>query len=142
MCRIEPHREQPGDRGLAGHHLPELGAVSDLVLLELALQERERERRPVDGQRWSVVVAEQVRERTDVILMPVRQHDGLDVVEPLPYVLEVRKDEVDAGHLGVREGQTDVDDQDAVVELHARHVPPDLTDASQEDDARGPAGFR
>jgi hypothetical protein len=138
----ESHREQPCGRGLAGHHLTELGAVSDLVLLELALQERERERRPVDGQWWSLVVAEQVRERTDVVLMPVGQHDALDVVEPLPDVLEVREDEIDAGHLGVREGQPDVDDQDAVVELHARHVPPDLTDASEEDDARGSAGFR
>ena len=72
---------------------------------------------------------------------------GLVVFAAPNRAAELPKDPYDAVRLendvlGVREGHTEGDDQDAVVELHARHVPPDLTDASQEDDARGPAGFR
>ena len=108
------------------------------MLLQLPVKERERERGPVDGERDPSTSPEQVRERTDVILMTVRENDRLDVVGAVAHVLEVRQHEVDAGHLRVRERQTDVDDQDPAVELDAGHVPPDLADAAEEDDARGP----
>ncbi len=67
----------------------------DPVLLELRLDERERELRP--DERDVLTKPQQVRHGTDVVLVAVRQDDGLDVVEPLPDVLEVREDQVDAG---------------------------------------------
>jgi hypothetical protein len=74
-----------------------------------------------------------------VILVTVGEHNRVDLVEPLAHVLEVRQHEVDARHLGVRERQADVDDQQPAVELDTRHVAPDLADAAEEDDAdRGP----
>ena len=50
----EPHGERAdGRRSLSRRHHVEVAPIRDAVLLELALQQRERERRAVDG-RWSI----------------------------------------------------------------------------------------
>ena len=83
----------------------------------------------------SAEVLQQVRERADVVLVPVREHDRLDVVGSVAHVLHVGQDEVDPGHVGRRERQPDVHDQQPAVELEAGHVPADLADPSEEDEA-------
>ena len=132
----EPHGERSG-RGLLprGHGL-QVDEMRHLVLVELALQQRERERGAVDLEP-AIDVAQEVRERPDVVFVTVGEDDPLDLVRLLAHEVEVRQDEIDTGHVARRERQPDVDDQDPVVELEAGHVPTDLTHPSEEDESRG-----
>ena len=77
-----------------------------------------------------------------MVLVPVRDHDALDLVRVVPQVGEVREDEVDAGHVGVGEHEPAVDDEDPAVDLEAEAVPADLTEPAQEDDPNGGAHRR
>jgi hypothetical protein len=72
----------------------------------------------------------------------VRQHDRLDVVEPVQDRREVRQDQVDAGLFDVREQYPSVDDEQLAVEFEDRHVPADGTESAQRDDAQGAFGQR
>ena len=68
--------------------------------------------------------------------MAVRDDDRLDVVDALAQVREVGQHEVDAHHLGRREAQAAVDDDDPAVVLDDRHVLADLADAPEREDAQ------
>ena len=130
----EPHGEWPdGRRSFPRRHHVEFTAIRHAVLFELALEQRERECRPVDGD--VAQLAEQVRQGADVILVTVREHHGLDLIGALADVIEVREHEVDAEHVRGRERQADVDKEDALVQLDAGHVSAHLADATEEDDA-------
>ncbi len=131
----EAHRERPRGRLFSRGHGLQIDEVRDLVLFELALQQRQRERGAVDLEP-AFDVAEEVRERADVILVTVGEDHCLDLVGLLANEVEVRQDEVDPRHVTRREGQADVDDQDPAVQLEAGHVPTDLTHASEEDESR------
>jgi hypothetical protein len=74
-----------------------------------------------------------------VVLVPVRDHDRLDVVDALAQVREIRQHEVDAELLGRREAQAGVDHDDAAVVLDDGHVLADLSHASQREDSQGAA---
>jgi hypothetical protein len=134
----EAHRERPHGRRAADDRLAERGALPHAVLLELALEQRERERRPV--YRQMPELTKEIRERPDVVLVAVREHGGFEAIGPLAHVGEVRQDEIDARHVGVRERQPGVDQQHAPVELDAGHVPADLTDAAEEHEPRRSRG--
>ena len=125
----------PVDASSPGETVLQIDEVLDLVLLELALQQRERERRAVDLE-TAVDIAEQVRQRSDVILVPVREDDRLDPIGLRSQEVEVRQDQVDPGHVARRERQTHIDDQDAFVQLEAGHVAADLADPAEEDESR------
>ena len=107
--------------------------VGELVLAELRADEPERELRAVN--RHVREVAQDVRQRADVILVRVRDEDPFDLVAALAEVLDVGDDEVDAEHLLVGEHEPGVDDQDVVALLDRHHVLPDLTDTAERDDA-------
>ena len=59
--------------------------------------------------------------------------DGLDVVQPVPDRAEVRKDQVDAGLVGLREEHAAVDDQQPAGVLEDGHVAADLAEAAEGD---------
>jgi hypothetical protein len=99
----ETHRERPGGRLLARRHRSQIGEVGNLVLVELALQQRERERRAVDLEA-AIQVTQQVGQRADVVLVPVGEDDRPDPVGLFANEVEVGEDEIDARHVTVREG--------------------------------------
>ena len=68
--------------------------------------------------------------------MAVRDDDRLDVVDAVAQVGEVRQDEVDPDHLGGREAQPDVDDDDPAVVLDDGHVLADLAEAAERQHAQ------
>src|SRR5690606_36698865 len=80
--------------------------------------------------------------RADVVLVAVREHQGFDVVQAVPDVVEVRQDQVDPGLLLLREEHAAVDDQQPAGVLEDRHVPADLAEAAEGDDAQGSLGER
>ena len=126
---LQPPRPDVGQLALA--HLPQVGVVH-AVLVELRGDQREGEPRSVD--RDVGPLAQQVRQRADVVLVPVRQDDGIDLAEPIGVVRPVRQRDVDAGGVGLAEQHAAVDDQQPAIELEHRHVPSDLLDAAECDD--------
>jgi len=95
--------------------------------------ERQRETRAVDRQR-APEIAQQVRERTDVVEVPVGQEHRLDVVAPLEHPTPVREDQVDTEMLGIGEQHSTVDDGDAALDLDGGHVAADAAQSPEERD--------
>ena len=117
---------------VAGHQLPQLGGAEEPVLVELRLDEREREARREHER--DAHLAHEVRQRADVILVPVREHDRAHHLLPLAEVREVGQDEVDAEMLVAREREPGVDDDDRAVGLVDGHVLADLAEAAERND--------
>ena len=106
------------------------------MLVELGARHRDRQLAAVDDRDLVLAeVADHPRQRAEMVLVAVRDHDRLDRVDVLAQVREVGQDEVDAHHLGRREAQAAVDDDDPAVVLDDRHVLADLADASEREDA-------
>ena len=99
--------------------------VAELVLVELRADHPDRQQAAVDHRRLAEL-AQHVGQGADVVLVAVGEDDRLDVVDAVAQVGEVGKDEVDAEHLGGREHQAGVDDDDAAVVLDHGHVLADL----------------
>ena len=71
-----------------------------------------------------------------MVLVPVGEDDRLDVVDAVAQVGEVGQDEVDAEHLGGREHQAGVDDDDPAVVLDHGHVLADLAQPAERQHAK------
>ena len=93
---------------------------------------------PTSG--MSASLAQQVRDAADVVLVPVGQHDGLDLVEAVPDPGEVRQDHVDAGLVLLGEQHPAVDDEQPAGMLEDGHVAPDLTEPAQRDHPKAVPG--
>ena len=112
--------------------------VAQLVLVELRARHRDRQRarrRPATSP-LEPELAHHPRQRAEVVLVAVRDDDRLDVARALAQVGEVGQHEVDPDHLGRREAQPDVDDDDAAVVLDDRHVLADLAEPAERQDAQ------
>ena len=132
-------RERPGLGDVAGRQHVE-PRLAQLVLVELGARHRDGQLAAVgDGDALLPQLAQQPRQRAEVVLVAVGDHDRLDVVDALAQVREVRQHEVDAHLLGGREAQARVHDHDPPVVLDDGHVLADLAHASQREDAQGPA---
>ena len=107
-------------------HLDGLGG--DAVLLELGLDEGQREARP--DHRDVGTLAQQVGHSADVVLVAVGEHHRVDLVETIPDP-GVREDDVDARLVLLGEQHAAVDDHEATRVLEDRHVAADLAESSQ-----------
>jgi hypothetical protein len=118
------------DRRVRRIDLLELRRVRQAVLVELRLDQPERE--PGREHAADLDLAQHVRERADVVLMPVREHDRVhpDVLE----VAEVGQHEIDAEVLVPREREPGVDDDRSSVVLVDGHVLADLAEPAERDD--------
>ena len=115
--------EAVGDRVVDGEELEVEGAEgaarspsltssqlrADPVLLELLVDQRQRQPRPDD--RDVGALAQQVGHAADVVLVPVGEDDADDGVEPVPDPAEVGQDHVDAGLVLLGEEHAAVDDE-------------------------------
>ena len=103
------------------------------VLPQLHGDESVRQARRVDGH---INPVEDVGQRADVVLVSVRDEDGLDLVGVLDKVGDIGDDEIDAGHVLFGEQDTRVDDDCLVPVLDDHHVLADLAEAAQRDHAQ------
>ena len=108
---------------------------ADTVLLELGLHEGQRELASHQGD--VLTQAQQVGHAPDVVLVPVSQDQGDDVVDAVLDGGEVGKDEVDARLVLLREEHTAVNDEQLAVQLEDGHVAANLSQAPQGSDAHG-----
>ena len=144
---LDGHRHRVGDRvvdreelkvegppraGVALLHLDRLRGQP--VLGELGLHQRQGQLGADQGDVGPL--PEQVRHRADVVLVGVRQDQRLDLVQAAVEVAEVRQDQVHAGLVGLGEQHPAVDDQQPVVVFEDGHVPTDLAEAAQRDNAQ------
>ena len=100
------------------------------MLVELRLDEPEREPRRVE--RLDANLAQQVRQRADVILVRVGEHDGQHLA-PLQ-VSEVGENQVDAEVLVPREREPRIDHDRLAPGLEDGHVLADLAEPAERDD--------
>ena len=135
--------ERAGLGLLADRQHLEVG-LAQLVLVELRARHRDRELAAVDDRHARLAqLAQHPRQRAEVVLVAVGDDDRLDVVDPLAQVAEVGQHEVDAHHLGGREAQPAVHDDDPAVVLDDRHVLADLAQPPERQDAqRSPVAQR
>ncbi len=125
---LEPKRAEVERRSLRVD-LAQLRRALEAVLVELRADHAERQAcRPhlLDSN-----LTEEVRQRADVILVRVREHDGTDLT--VAEVAEVRQDEVDAEVLVTWEREPRVDDERLSGDLEHRHVLADLAEAAERD---------
>ena len=122
--------ERPDALAVALRHLE--GVRADAVLLELGLDEGEGQLGA--DQRDVRLLAQEVGDGADVVLVAVGEDDALDVVEAVPDGREVRQDQVDAGLLLLGEEHAAVDDQQAAAVLEDGHVAADLAEAAERGD--------
>ena len=108
--------------------------VAELVLVELGADHADRQQAAVDHRRHADL-AQHVGQRADVVLVAVGEDDRLDVVGAVAQVGEVGQDEVDPEHLGGREHQAGVDDDDPAVVLDDGHVLADLPQPAERQHA-------
>ena len=114
-----------------GVGLAERRRGAELVLVELRLHHREGQ---LGGDHLADLdLAENVRQRADVVLVAVREHDREQ--RPILEIREVRQHEVDAEVLVAREGEPGVDQDPLPVELVERHVLADLAEPAERNDA-------
>ncbi len=132
--RVHPLDLEAAERArLTGTHRVQLGRFDEAVLAQLVAQKPEGQRGSIDGHREA---GQHVRQRADVILMPVGQDDAPDAADAVLQPADVRDHEVDAEHLLLRKHQPGVDDHDVVAVRDRHHVSPDLAKPSQGDDGQ------
>jgi len=83
---------------------------------------------------------QQPRDGADVVLVAVREHDGLDVVETVLDGAQVGQDQVHARRVLGREEHAAVDHEQPAGVLEHGHVAADLADAAQCDDPQAAFG--
>src|SRR4029453_16579269 len=123
------------DRAGLGPRLPQPGGLKWAVLVKSRRSEAERQARAPDLR--DANFSEQVWQRTDVILVGVREDHRVNTVSPFGQIAEVREDQVDAEMLVAGEREAGVENDDLVAELEGGHVLADLPDTAQRDDAQG-----
>ena len=128
----ELHGEGANIDDVAGLDDVELGAVEEAVFLQLHLDEAAGELEAEDG---DFDIAEEEGDGANVVLVPVGEEDGLEAIDVVEDVGEVRDDEVDAGVFGIREEEADIDGDHGVAVLVDHHVAADFAEAAERDDA-------
>jgi hypothetical protein len=118
--------ELPDANALARVHRDEAVARVLPVFLQFRLDQRQRQRRAVDG---AVDVAEHVRHGADVVFVPVREDERLQPV--LLQQAQVRDDQIDAKQLRVREHDSRVDEDRGVAAGDNHHVHPELAESAE-----------
>ena len=119
---------------LAFGDLDELRVESMLAALGLDQGQGE----PGSVHRQVTAQPQQERQRADVVLVTVGDHDRVDVGDPVLHQAQVGQDQVDAGLRVLGEQDAAVDDQQPPVELVDGHVAADLADPTEGDHAQRP----
>ena len=135
------HREKfkpEGTERLAGAGRRFHGGGREPVLGELASDQAEGQLRA--DQREVGALAEQVRDGADVVLVGVGEHHRLDLAEAAVQVGEVGQDQVHPRLVGLGEQHPAVHDEQPPGVLEHGHVPADLAEAAEPDDAQSALG--
>ena len=109
----------------------DLRVIEQVVLFELELNDRRRQRGRVDRH---IELLEHVRDRADMVLMPVRDDHAADAVFVCLQIADVRDDHVDAIEVLIRKAHAAVDKEHVFAILIDGEVLADLTEPAERDD--------
>ena len=115
----DPLRRSQRGQSRAGH--------VDAVFDQLGLDQRERQRRAVDG---AVDVGQEIRDRADVVLVAVGQHQRRGAALLLQ-IREIRNDQIDAQQLGIGEHDAGVHHDGRVAPREREHVHAELAESAE-----------
>src|SRR6202158_504698 len=124
------HAERPELDLASDSHLAEVRLAKKAMLLQLGLDQTERQPCPEDG---DVDLLQRVGQASAVVLVTVGEEDAKNFTIALQQVRDVRQHEVDSGHVFLGEHEAGVDDQDLAVPFEGPHVYADLAQAAQRD---------
>ena len=124
--------ERPKGEAASGQDLDQLGVFEQAVLLELALHQGQGELGAVDG---DVQLGEYPGQAADVVLVPVGQDDGANLVAVLGQVADIGDDDVDAQKLFFGKHQAGIDDDDVILPPEGHAVHTELAQAPEGDHA-------
>ena len=127
------------DRLAFGIGLAQLRRAQQAVLVELRLDQPERQ--PSRPDLLDARLAQQVRERADMVLVAVRQQHRAHRLVAVDEVREVGQDQVDAKVLVARKREPGVDHDRLAVGLDHGHVLAHFAEAAERDDL-GASGHR
>ena len=110
----------------------ELGLCRQTVLGQLVADDADGQLGAVDG---GIDGAQDIGDRADVVLMPVREQDAADAILVLFQVGDIGNDEVDAQHFLVGKAETAVNDDDVVLIFDDGQIFADLVQSAKRNDA-------
>ena len=84
---------------------------------------------------WAIQFRQDKGQCPDMVLVPVGDQDGANLLEPFHQIRNVGDDQVNPKHTFFRELDPAVDDNDIVIVLQGHHVFANLPQASQGNDA-------
>ena len=114
------------------------GGIQQARLFQALLYQSQGEARSVDRH---VQVAKDVRQRPDMVLVTVGQHNRSDFRAILLQIRNVRNDKVDSQKLGFRKHHARVDDDEVVAEPQHHHVHAELAESAERNGSQGVRGF-
>ena len=76
-------------------------------------------------------LAQKIRKRTDMILVPVRNHNGANFFFIFDEIAEIRDDDVDPRHVVLRKRHPRIQDDDILAVANRRHIFSDFSESSQ-----------
>ena len=109
----------------------DLRMVKQVMLFELELNDRRRQRRCIDRH---VKLLEHIRDRANVVLVSVRDDHAADAVFVGLQVADVRDDHVNAVEVLIRKAHAAVDKEHILAILVNGEVLADLTEPAERDD--------
>ena len=133
------HRETAQLDLLAGAYLVENGAGGQTMLLQLVFDQSDGELGRIDGH---IELFEQIRQTADMIFMTVGDKQAFDTVFVFQHIGEIRNDQINAEHLGIREHQTAVHKDHIPLTFVQGNVFADLAKTAQRTDVHGHGGLR
>lgn len=100
--------------------------------LELSFDQTDRQSRRIH---WNIELLEQVAQAANMVLMTVGQKNPPHFFPILHHIGKIGDNQIDAGHIVVREGKSAVNNDNILLRLDHRHVFADLPEAAERDDA-------
>src|SRR6267142_1514732 len=122
----------------AGNHFAQRGGFQQSRFIQAFFHQRQREPRPIHG---NIEVAQNIRQRADVIFMAVRQHDRAYMSTILLQIRSVRYDQVDAEQFRFRKHHARIDDEDVVAEPQRHHVHAEFAETAERNGREGLRGL-
>ena len=135
----ELRRELPQLHSLASVDHPQVGALDQLVLLELDRNQTVRKLRAVDRRQLPALQSkprEHVRQPPGVVFVTMRDQDPAQLFDPILDITDVGDHQIDAEHLLIGEHEARVHDDHVLGQLKNHHVLAYLPEASQRNDLK------
>ena len=126
----ELHLERADLQPLPRQHLVQRSRGEQLVLFQLVADDTQgkggSENRYVD-------LSEQIRQRPDMILVGMGEHDPRYASPVLAQIVHIRDDVIHPQHVSFGEHQAGIDDENRIAVFHRHHVQADFAQAAQGD---------